>query len=158
MKKLTKILALSFIIIMVTSMFASCGLFDSKMDKIEDRLDDEDYVVVKISSNSMMDSFVEEVLNMRPTDLNTPESVLAAYHEDDSDNAIIIIEFDNSIKALIAYFEDYKDAIKEYLDEEGEDYDLEFTYGIDGSIIYFGTVDAAKIALGFPANLFVFEK
>ena len=68
----------------------------------------------------------------------------------------MIFEFKNAIEARLAYYDDYEDVLDTACNDPDAPDDC--TYGITGGLMYLGTVDACKDAIGFPMNLFIFEK
>lgn len=160
MKRFIKILALCMLVVMVAMMFASCGLLGGNISKMKSRLKDKDYMVASVSSDNEIEGVVESMFNEYGFEVanEMPEKMLVAQGDDGyGDDVLVLYEFENAIKALQAYNNDYKDAIKAACDEL-KDEGLDPTYGISGKIIYLGTVDACKIAFGFPMNLFIKEK
>ena len=131
MKKFTKILAVCMLVVMVAMTFASCGVLSIDLYKSAEKLAKKDYYC--------------EISN------DDGELWLEA-EEDDGDNWVEIIKFD-SVDDANDYLEEIEDEMNYYGDHEED-----VTYGRKGKVVYWGTVDAVKDALGFPANLFITKK
>jgi hypothetical protein len=164
MKKFAKILAAVMLVAIVAMTFASCGLFGLDLEKVEDRLEDKDYKVYYVDDLENTDdmgfeelgalmsiSFMFEEFGID----ETPVAGLMGSSEDDEENAFFAAEFESASDASDAY-DSLKDAWDEYT--EDADDDVKVTYGKSGKVVYFGTVQGVKDALGFPSNLLVFKK
>ena len=134
MKKFAKILAVCMLVMIVAMSFASCGLFGVDIDKAEDRLEDKGYEVDCYSWGD--------------------EKTLWAIKGDD---CVSITEYEDSDDAEEAY-DDIMDNWDEFSETGAEQGFTDITCNKQGNVVYYGTVKGVKDALGFPANLFVFEK
>ena len=135
MKKFAKIFVVCMLLLALTFSFASCGIFGLDLDDIEERLEDKDYDVQSYSYGGYT----------------------YLYAESDDDEIFYAIEYDDEDDAEEDYedFLDDWDDTKEDAEEEGYN---KLTYGKKGNVIYYGTVQGVKDALGFPMSLFVFKK
>ena len=180
MKKFAKILAVCMLVVMVAMTFTSCGLFGLNLKSAAKKLDKAGYKTFYLSEDDikeiqknddisledervdalfaaklLLNSFFEFKVN----DIAPVELIFAISGEDKKpldDNATIIYSF-------CAYEFESRDDAKEVFEAMEENFDTDnldhaFTYGMRGKVVYFGSVDAVKTALGFPANLFVKAK
>ena len=130
MKKFTKILALTLVLIMSVAMFASCAAPNKDPEKAKEALEDNDYTVQMIDGDlagKLMDGL---------------EAYVAAF--DDDENAVFIYYFKDKDAANDAW-DEIEEEIKE-LEEEAKEEDVEIVSKKSGKMIYFGTKDAVKAA------------
>ena len=169
MKKLTKILAVCMLLVIVAMSFASCGLIGMDLEKMADRLEDKDYVAVCVDMADVKE--IADDLSPEETfavlhicllfgmgfgvdlDETEPVAFLLASTEDE-ETSFMAIEFGSTKDAKSVYedVKDNRDAFLDLKDEESED----LIYGKIGKIVYVGTEQGLKDALGFPANLLVY--
>ena len=166
MKKFAKIVAICLLAVMLTTMLASCSfigdLFIGSIDLKEasDKLNDAGYEIYYIEDVSDTDNLDFEALGalygaaymLEALGIDEdPVSILIA--SDDNDEGFWAFDFKNESDAEDA-FESFEDSWEAY----SENSKSETTYAKNGTIIYFGTVQGVKDALGFPASLFISEK
>ena len=153
MKKFAKILAAVMLVAIVAMTFASCGLFGLNLEKAEDRLEDENYQVYHYKDYDDADYYTQMMVAYMFEELGIDDEPSAVLGGTKGDEAFYAVKFKKSSEANDAY----KNAKKNW-DDFSEDAEGDLTYGKQGNVIYFGSVDAVKTALGFPSNIFVFEK
>lgn len=166
MKKFTKIIAFCLLIAIVSMTFASCGLFGMNFMLQEKKLESKGYTVIRFDYKENGDANIdsEETAGAAlvmlgaifsnvdgkdfPTD-KSPESVLVAFTDDDSalsGEYFVAMKFEKFSEAK----EFYQDLKENWTGGEGGT-----TYGKKGNVVYVGTVQGVKDALGFPANILV---
>ena len=126
MKSLIKVLALSLVMVMMISMFASCfGGPNSDPDKAEEALEEAGYLVTNTTLGY---------------DLEGLDTVVTGYKMNSltDGDAIVILYFEDSKSAKEAW-----DELKDALDEEDED---DYVVKKSGKMIYAGTKQAVKDA------------
>ena len=168
MKNFVKILVVSMLILAMTLSFASCNLFGLDLDKVEERLEDEDYVVDTVTNEYYILVQLNTLFPYVELD-SMPEEIFGATKSKE------IRDDKFSVEMFYAMKFESKDAAKEayailepeleyFVEEYNENADTnnlekkDFTWKRDGDIVYFGTVDAVKTALGMPFSLLVFAK
>ena len=151
------------LLLSMTLSFVSCGKIGYlDLDKVAERLEDEDYLVEAVTN----EYYVYYALNvMFPyVELDErPEEVLSALPKNEGNDVFYALRFEDADIAKEAYavlepeIEYFVEEYNENLEKEDED-TKSFTWARKGDVVYFGTVDAVKDALGMPASLFVFGK
>ena len=130
MKKFTRILALTLVLVMTVAMFASCAAPNKDPKKAKEALEENDYKV------TLIDGTLAEAM------YKGLDSYIAAYK--DEDNAVVIYYFDDKDTANEAWEDIEKDV--EELKEEVKEKDVEIVAKKSGKMIYFGSKDAVKAA------------
>ena len=159
MKKLTKILAICLLISFAITVFASCSLLGMDLEATSIQLEDKGYDVFYVedysdtSDKNFADLGVILGIAYVLDALDIDEEPASALVTMDDDEGFWGFEFKNAEEANDAY-EDLKENWKEYT----KDSKSKSTYGKSGNVVYFGTVQGVKDALGFPNSLLVFEK
>lgn len=129
MKKFTKILALTLVLVMSVVLLASCAAPNKDPEKAKAALEENGYKVVLVDKTA---GLIYEDLDVQITAF------------DDDDNAIFIYYFKNKDAANDAW-DDIEKEIEE-LKEEAKEEDVEIVAKKSGTMIYFGTKDAVKAA------------
>ena len=127
MKKFTKILALTLVLIMSVALFASCATPNKDPKKAEEALKDAEYEVM------LVDGDLADIAAGR-LDLDKVDAMLSASKGDD---AIEIIYFDDADAA-----KEYFDTVKEFAEEAGTTAKVQRS----GNMVYYGTPAAIKAA------------
>ena len=167
MKKFAKILVVSMLLFAVTLSFASCGVIKEKlglgftMEKLQEKLKDEGYVVETVTNEYYVFYQLNVLFPYVELD-ERPEEIMTAFQEKGND-VFYALKFEDKeiaeeafavLEPEIEYFiEEYNENL-EKLEKDA----MDFTWKRKGDIIYFGTVDAVKAAIGLPGSLFVFKK
>lgn len=174
MKKFSKILVASMLLLAVVFSFASCAIVDTAKEKlsitlnlgtVKESFEEEDYLTeiitneyyIKYELQNNLFPYVDlgqnmpiEILLANPSRLNDHSTFVALKFESSS----ISKEAYAILEPEIEYFvEEYNESLEKD-DIEAED----FAWGRKEDVIYFGTVNAVKIAIGMPGSLFVFKK
>ena len=137
MKKFSKILAVCLLVVMVAMTFTSCGLFSLNLEKVTGRLMDKGYSIYAMSDEDEL-KYITEAL-----DIEEPKILYSASKDDER---FLAVEFEKASDAKDAF-----DALEEHVKDMGEDTICKR----QGKVVYGGTEQALKDALGFPANLFL---
>ena len=159
MKKLTKILAICMLISFVIMTFASCSLLGMDLEATSIKLEEAGYDVYYAEDYSNTSDMniadlgiilgVAYVLDELGID-KEPVSILVTM---DDDEGFWAFEFEDNDDASDAY-----EDLQENWDEYSKDSKSKSTYGKSGNVVFFGTVQGVKDAIGFPNSLLVFEK
>lgn len=126
MKKFTRILALTLVLIMSVALFASCAAPNKDPEKAKEALEDADYEVLLLDEG--LDAFYEGL-----------EAYLMA-EDEDGEEVIIIYYFKDSAAAKDAW-EEVEKEVEEMKEEEPD-----LIAKQSGKMIYIGTKDAIKAA------------
>ncbi len=133
MKKFTKILALTLVLLMSVAMFASCANPNKDPKKAEEALKDAGYDVTLIDDADFLKLMGVDKL----------EAVISAFNEDDENDAVFIYYFEDSAAADEAY----EDIEKEFDEiKTSEDAPEDLVLKKSGKMIWYGTKDAIKAA------------
>ena len=145
----------SIILAILTISIASTSYFSLgfNFNKVEDRLIAEDYETIYCAEDDMdgiAGISVSVSLSILGIEEDATEAILASFGEE----YFYAFEFADKRTANDAYSQ-----LEDNYDDLKSKNDLNYcTYGKKGNVVYFGTVDAVKDALGRPASLFVREK
>lgn len=134
MKRFTKILTLSLLIIMVAMTFASCGMLGVNLEKVTGRLMDKGYTVYISSDEERLEEMAEYM------DIKEPKVIFSAQNEDE--DMFYAIEFKKSADAKNSF-----EALEEYFEDYADDYD-DLICKRKGKVVYCGTKQGVKDALG----------
>ena len=126
MKKFTKILALTLVLIMSVALFASCAAPNKDPEKAKEALEKADYEVLRLDEG--LDVLYEGL-----------EAYLMA-EDEDGEEGIIIYYFKDSATAKDAW-EEVEKEVEEMKEEEPD-----LIAKLSGKMIYIGTKDAIKAA------------
>lgn len=132
MKKFTKILALTLVLVMSVVMLASCGGPNADPDKAVDALKDNGY---EASQDKRMVPVLSALIGIEKL-----ESVVSAVKADDEFDAITIFYFEDKAAANDAW-----DKVEDYINDEIDD-DADWIVKKSGAMIYAGSKDAIKAA------------
>ena len=126
MKKFTRILALTLVLIMSVALFASCAAPNKDPEKAKEALEKNDYEVLLVDKG--LDALYKGL-----------EAYLAAADEED-ENGLMVYYFESADAANEAW-DDMQDEIEEMKKEEED-----LIAKKSGKMIYIGTKDAIKAA------------
>ena len=147
MKRFGKILVASILLVSILCSFASCGLFGSKLDKMEKRLDKKDYSITTTKDDDKIKVAIFWLLGV---EVEGATVLLEAYNGDEEFYAV---EFKTT-----ADLNDCYDELLEAAEDWADDSEDDMAYGKSGKIVYVGTLQACKDAVGFPSSIFVTAK
>ena len=168
MKKFAKILVVSMLLLAMTFSLASCNLFGLDIDKVEDRFEDAKYVTATVTNEyyvllQMSTLFPYVELDSMPEEIFSATQEKAIRDNKFSVEMFYAMTFESKTAAKEA-FAILEPELEYFVEEYNENADKnkvekkDFTWERNGNVVYFGTVDAVKTALGTPFNLFVFAK
>ena len=126
MKKFTRILALTLVLIMSVALFASCAAPNKDPEKAKEALEKNDYEVLLVDKG--LDALYKGL-----------EAYLVAADEED-ENGLMVYYFESADAANEAW-DDMQDEIEEMKKEEED-----LIAKKSGKMIYIGTKDAIKAA------------
>lgn len=126
MKKFTRILALTLVLIMSVALFASCAAPNKDPEKAKEALEKNDYEVLLVDKD--LDALYKGL-----------EAYLVAADEED-ENGLMVYYFESADAANEAW-DDMQDEIEEMKKEEED-----LVSKKSGKMIYIGTKDAIKAA------------
>ena len=134
MKKFTKVLALTLVLVMSVVMLASCGGPNADPDKALEALKDNEYTAGK---DSTIIPTALALLGVKDIDC----VVSGTAKIDDETEHVTIIYFDDKDAAEAAW-----EKVQEYAEDKKDDEDSDWVIKKSGAMIYYGTSAGVKAA------------